>query len=123
MGLPTYQETDKGESPSQNIVYTNIYILSIYILIYYIYIYIIYITGGTMEVSIPMIWNIIVTLIVAPMAWWISHMSSEVKRLNILINLTRENYIKREDHQSEMSRVVDHLVRLEGKIDKLAEKV
>ena len=130
MGLPTYQETDKGESPSQNIVYTNIYILSIYInilyicyIIYIIYIIYIYITGGTMEVSIPMIWNIIVTLIVAPMAWWISHMSSEVKRLNILINLTRENYIKREDHQSEMSRVVDHLVRLEGKIDKLAEKV
>jgi hypothetical protein len=76
-----------------------------------------------MEVSIPMIWNIIVTLIVAPMAWWISHMSSEVKRLNILLNMTRENYIKREDHQSELSRVVDHLVRLEGKIDKLAEKV
>ena len=128
--MPTYQETDKGESPSQNIVYTNIYILSIYInilyicyVIYILYILYIYITGGTMEVSIPMIWNIIVTLIVAPMAWWISHMSSEVKRLNILINLTRENYIKREDHQSEMSRVVDHLVRLEGKIDKLAEKV
>ena len=125
MGLPTYQETDKGEFLSRNIVYTNIYILSIYILILYIYyiIYIIYITGGTMEVSIPMIWNIIVTLIVAPMAWWISHMSSELKRLNILLNMTRENYIKREDHQSELSRVVDHLVRLEGKIDKLAEKV
>ena len=55
--------------------------------------------------------------------WWISQMSSEVKRLNILLNMTRESYIKREDHQSEMSRVVDHLVRLEGKIDKLAEKV
>ena len=50
-------------------------------------------------------------------------MSSEVKRLNILLNMTRESYIKREDHQSELSRVVDHLVRLEGKIDKLAEKV
>jgi len=31
--------------------------------------------------------------------------------------------MKREEHQSEMNRVVDHLVRLEGKIDKLAEKV
>jgi hypothetical protein len=76
-----------------------------------------------MEVSIPMIWNIIVALVVAPMGWWISQMSSEVKRLNILLNMTRESYIKREDHQSELSRVVDHLVRLEGKIDKLAEKV
>ena len=76
-----------------------------------------------MELSIPIIWNIIVALVVVPMGWWISQMSSEVKRLNILLNMTRESYIKREDHQSEMSRVVDHLVRLEGKIDKLAEKV
>ena len=76
-----------------------------------------------MELSIPMIWNIIVALVVVLMGWWISQMSSEVKRLNILLNMTRESYIKREDHQSELSRVVDHLVRLEGKIDKLAEKV
>ena len=76
-----------------------------------------------MELSIPMIWNIIVALVVVPMGWWISQMSSEVKRLNILLNMTRESYIKREDHQSELSRVVDHLVRLEGKIDKLAKKV
>ena len=76
-----------------------------------------------MELSIPMIWNVIVALVVVPMGWWISQMSSEVKRLNVLLNMTRESYIKREDHQSEMSRVVDHLVRLEGKIDKLAEKV
>jgi len=76
-----------------------------------------------MEVSMQMIWDIVVTLVVVPMAWWINQMNSEVKRLNILLNMTRENYIKREDHQSEMSRVVDHLVRLEGKIDKLAEKV
>jgi len=76
-----------------------------------------------MEVSMQMIWDIIVTLVVVPMAWWVNQMNSEVKRLNILLNMTRENYIKREDHQSELSRVVDHLVRLEGKIDKLAEKV
>jgi len=52
-----------------------------------------------MELSIPMIWNIIVALVVVPMGWWISQMSSEVKRLNILLYMTRESYIKREDHQ------------------------
>jgi hypothetical protein len=36
--------------------------------------------------------------------------------------MTRESYIKREEHAGELGRVVDHLVRLEGKIDKLAEK-
>ena len=75
-----------------------------------------------MEVSIPMIWDIVLVLIIAPLAWWFNQLNNEVKRLNILLNMTRENYIKREDHQSELSRVVDHLLRLEGKIDKLAEK-
>ena len=75
-----------------------------------------------MEVSIPMIWDIVLVLIIAPLAWWFSQLNNEVKRLNILLNMTRENYIKREDHQSELSRVVDHILRLEGKIDKLAGK-
>lgn len=75
-----------------------------------------------MEVSIPMIWDIVLVLIIAPLAWWFSQLNNEVKRLNILLNMTRENYMKREDHQSELNRVVDHLLRLEGKIDKLAEK-
>ena len=75
-----------------------------------------------MEVSIPMIWDIVLVLIIAPLAWWFNQTHNEVKRLNILLNMTRENYMKREDHQSELSRVVDHLLRLEGKIDKLAEK-
>ena len=75
-----------------------------------------------MEVSIPMIWDIVLVLIIAPLAWWSNQVHNEVKRLNILLNMTRENYMKREDHQSELNRVVDHLLRLEGKIDKLAEK-
>lgn len=75
-----------------------------------------------MEVSIPMIWDIVLVLIIAPLAWWFNQTHNEVKRLNILLNMTRENYMKREDHQSELNRVVDHLLRLEGKIDKLAEK-
>mgnify|MGYP001154577208 FL=1 len=75
-----------------------------------------------MEVSIPMIWDIVLVLIIAPLAWWFNQTHNEVKRLNILLNMTRENYMKREDHQSELNRVVDHILRLEGKIDKLAEK-
>ena len=75
-----------------------------------------------MEVSIPMIWDIVLVIIIAPLAWWFNQTHNEVKRLNILLNMTRENYMKRDDHQSELNRVVDHILRLEGKIDKLAEK-
>jgi hypothetical protein len=69
-----------------------------------------------------LIWNIVLTFVVLPIGWWATQISSEVKRLSILLNMTRENYIKREEHAGELGRVVDHLVRLEGKIDKLAEK-
>ena len=69
-----------------------------------------------------LIWNIVLTFVVLPIVWWANQIASEVKRLNILLNMTRENYIKREDHAGDLGRVVDHLVRLEGKIDKLAEK-
>lgn len=69
-----------------------------------------------------LVWNVVLTLIIVPFGWFVSQMNNEVKRLNILINITRENYVKREDHQNEISRVIDHLVRLEEKIDKLAER-
>lgn len=69
-----------------------------------------------------LIWNVVLTLIVVPFGWFVNQLNNEVKRLNILINITRENYVKREDHQSEISRVINHLVRLEEKIDKLAER-
>ena len=70
-----------------------------------------------------LIWNIVLTFVVLPIGWWwATQISSEVKRLSILLNMTRESYIKREEHAGELGRVVDHLVRLEGKIDKLAEK-
>jgi len=69
-----------------------------------------------------LIWNVVLTLIVVPFGWFVNQLNNEVKRLNILINITRENYVKREDHQNEISRVIDHLVRLEEKIDKLAER-
>ena len=75
-----------------------------------------------MEVSIPMIWDIVLVLIIAPLAWWFNQTHNEVKRLNIFLNMTRENYMKRDGHQAELNRVVDHILRLEGKIDKLAEK-
>ena len=36
------------------------------------------------------IWNIIITLIIMPFAWAFNKMFTEVKRLQILLNKTRE---------------------------------
>jgi hypothetical protein len=69
-----------------------------------------------------LIWNIVLTFVVLPIGWWANQIASEVKRLNILLNMTRENSRKSAEHAGELVSVVDHLVRLEWMIDKLAEK-
>ena len=77
--------------------------------------------GINMELDPTLVWNLILTLIVAPFAWAFSKMFQEVKRLQILLNQTREEYAKRTDMRMEMQEVIDHLRRLEDKIDRFIE--
>ena len=74
-----------------------------------------------MELDPTLVWNLILTLIVAPFAWAFSKMFQEVKRLQILLNQTREEYAKRADMRMEMQEVIDHLRILEYKIDRFIE--
>jgi hypothetical protein len=46
-------------------------------------------------------------------------MFSEVKRLQILLNQTREEYAKRDDVKEDMHDLMDALKRLEDKLDKI----
>jgi hypothetical protein len=46
-------------------------------------------------------------------------MFMEVKRLDILLNKTREEYDKRDDVKEDMHTVMDALQRLEDKLDKI----
>ena len=65
------------------------------------------------------IWNIIITLIIMPFAWAFNKMFTEVKRLQILLNKTREEYATRQDLRYTSGRVMEALHRLEDKIDKV----
>ena len=65
------------------------------------------------------IWNIIITLIIMPFAWAFNKMFTEVKRLQILLNKTREEYSTRLDLRDTYGRVMEGLHRLEDKIDKV----
>ena len=65
------------------------------------------------------IWNIIITLIIMPFAWAFNKMFTEVKRLQILLNKTREEYATRQDLRDTSGRVMEALHRLEDKIDKV----
>ena len=72
-----------------------------------------------MILELSTIWNIILTLVVAPIAWYIKSQNDELKRVQILLNKTREQYVHKNDHKDDIDRVVEHLVRLEQKLDSL----
>ena len=72
-----------------------------------------------MEVNPILFWNGVLTLVIAPAIWMFRSMLSEVKRLDILLNKTREEYAKRDDLKEDMHIVMDALQRLEDKLDKI----
>ena len=66
-----------------------------------------------------LVWNIVITLIIMPFGWAFSKMFAEVKRLQILLNKTREEYATRDDLRDASGRVMEALQRLEDKLDKV----
>ena len=71
-----------------------------------------------MEISMWMFWNIILTLVIAPAVWAFRGLIQEVKRIDILLNKTREEYVTRKEMRDDLSQVMDALHRLEDKLDK-----
>tara|TARA_B100001057_G_scaffold105083_1_gene102580 strand:- start:3 stop:233 length:231 start_codon:yes stop_codon:yes gene_type:complete len=69
--------------------------------------------------ELDLVWNIVITLIIMPFAWAFNKMFAEVKRLQILLNKTREEYASKEDLRDTSTRVMDTLHRLEDKLDKV----
>ncbi len=69
-----------------------------------------------------MVWNIVLTLIVLPFGWAFGKMFSEVKRLQILLNRTREDYATKSELQSETKEIKELILRLEVKLDRFIEK-
>ena len=64
-------------------------------------------------------WNIILTMVVIPFGWAFNKMFLEVKRIQILLNKTREDYATKTDVRQDLSRVMEALHRLEDKLDKV----
>ena len=72
-----------------------------------------------MEINPVLFWNGILTLIIAPAVWGFRSMMQEVKRLDILLNKTREEYAKRDEFKQDMHDIMDTMQRLEDKLDKI----
>ena len=78
-----------------------------------------------MELTGYLLWNIFLTLVVAPILYSIRGNTSELKRLDILLNKTREEmakeYVTKQEDKDDMARVFDTLDKIEEKLDKLFE--
>ena len=72
-----------------------------------------------MEVNPILFRNGLLTLVIAPAIWVFRGMFMEVKRLDILLNKTREEYAKRDDVKEDMHDIMDAMQRLEDKLDKI----
>lgn len=75
-----------------------------------------------MDIDPVIFWNVILTLVIAPAVWSFKGLLHEVKRIDILVNRTREEYATREELREDMKNVIDGLHRVEDKIDKVLER-
>ena len=74
-----------------------------------------------------MIWNMVLTFIVAILGWVVKDKFAELQRLGILLNKTREevarDHVTRAEVRADSQMLLDRLDRLEQKIDRLATNI
>ena len=79
-----------------------------------------------MEVFSPyIIWNAIITLVLAPIWFQIRQNATELKRQDILLNKTREEiakeYVTKFELRDDMQDIMDRIEKIDEKLDKLFE--
>jgi len=63
--------------------------------------------------------DMLLMFIAAGFGWWANNTTKEVKRLEILLNRTREDYATRGELKEDMDRVMEALHRVEDKLDRI----
>ena len=78
-----------------------------------------------MELTPYLFWNIFITLVLAPILYSIRQNASEAKRIDILLNKTREEiareYVTKNELKDDMGRLMDRIDKIGEKLDKLFE--
>ena len=76
--------------------------------------------------EIAALWNVGLTAAIGFVSWWAKTQHDEVKRVQILLNRTREEmakeYVTKIDSSTVMSQIVAKFDRIEEKIDRLMER-
>jgi len=78
-----------------------------------------------MELTPYLFWNIFITLVLAPVLYCIRSNTSEAKRIDILLNKTREEmareYVTKNELKDDMQVLMDRIDKIGEKLDKLFE--
>jgi len=73
-----------------------------------------------------MLWNMVLTTLIGILAYMGHEKASEIQRLNILLNKTREEVARDNVTQAQIAKIMEHIDarfnRLENKIDGLYQK-
>ena len=75
-----------------------------------------------MQIDPMLMWNVIITVVLGPCAWAFSKMFAEIKRLQILLNRTREDYATKNELHNETKEIKELVIRIEQKLDRFIEK-
>ena len=78
-----------------------------------------------MEVSPYIVWNVLISLVLAPIWFQIRQNAAELKRQDILLNKTREEiakeYVTKNELKDDMNAIMDRIDKIGEKLDKLFE--
>jgi hypothetical protein len=79
-----------------------------------------------MSQEMMMLWNSVLSVLLAIIGFFLKEKFAEVKRLDILLNKTREENAREYVTQAELNRLTDHFDqrfnKLEAKIDQLIQQ-
>ena len=78
-----------------------------------------------MEFDTHIVWNIILSLILAPLAWFVRTTHDEMRRQDILLNKTREeiarDYVSKRELEQDLNRILNAIQKLDEKLDRINE--
>jgi len=66
--------------------------------------------------------DLLIGLVISGGAWFIGGIAREQKRIDILLNRTREDYATKGELRDDRQNVMDALNRLDAKLDKLMSR-
>lgn len=74
-----------------------------------------------MDINLNLIFNIFITLVLMPFGWFLRSLASELKDVTRLVYETRERYVSKDDLKNDMDRLVEMMIRMEDKIDRISK--